>query len=58
MQARHRETLTLDGIQALGHEIGVEPEFIARALAQADHQNTAETVSVCARAAAARGVPD
>ncbi len=34
MQTHHRQTLTPDEIEALGHEVGVEPQFIRRALAQ------------------------
>ena len=36
MQTRHRETMTPEQVEALGHEVGVEPEFVRRALAQVE----------------------
>ena len=38
MQAHHRATLTPDAIIALGQEVGVEPEFVRRALAATQTQ--------------------
>lgn len=49
MQARHRATLTPDAIIALGQEIGVEPEFVKRALAQTEAQASALRTHASAR---------
>ena len=38
MQAQHRESLTPDEIEGLGHEVGVAPEFVRRALKHVEAQ--------------------
>ncbi len=47
MQTHHRQTLTPEEVEALGHEVGVEPKFIRRALAQmsASTTSTASTTA-------------
>lgn len=46
LQTRHRETLSADELEALGSEIGVEPEFIRRALAQMEAQTKSANEAV------------
>lgn len=45
MQTRHRETLSTEEVENLGREVGVEPEFVRRALAQIDSPQNITSIS-------------
>jgi len=57
MQARHRETLTAEDVEALGHEVGIEPEFLRRALAQIEAQGARPAIETVPRSFEVSGRP-